>query len=250
MEIIAAIGGGSFVLTSLVTGCRLLWMSKRTRQLPEFILGLGLFLMGGLGYPLTMLGEFGTGLADGTRAALVMSNQLCGVVGLTLLGAFTWWVFRRDDKIAAALVSATGATFIALFVWRAMTHGFTPIALGGLQAPLLHTLLTIAVLGVSGAESLRYHMQLRKRMRLGLADPLITDRFRLWAVGMLVAMSLSGIASLCNYFDIAFNTTTIGILTTGVLGSVCAASIWCAFFPPRFYEGRVRARALSAQAAG
>ena len=94
MQIIAAIGGLSFIVASLVTGARLLLVARRTRQLPEFALGLGLFLMGGLGYPLTLLGELGTFLPDAARTASIASNQLSTVVGLTFFAFFTARVFR------------------------------------------------------------------------------------------------------------------------------------------------------------
>jgi tetrahydromethanopterin S-methyltransferase subunit F len=161
------------------------------------------------------------------------------------MGMFTCRVFRPDDGIARAIVVAIGVAYVSAFVYRAATYGFAPIALGGAKAPFVHTTLTLITLTWSGIESLRYHLQLRKRLKLGLADALVTDRFRLWATGMLVATLLSGIASVFAWFGIAFNTTTAGILTTGILGSICAGSIWFAFFPPKFYASWVRGRAVS-----
>ena len=67
---------------------------------------------------------------------------------------------------------------------------------------------------------------------------------------MLIATLLSAISSICSYLGTPFNTATIGILTVGVLGSVCAGSIWCAFFPPKRYVRWVRARAAAASQAG
>ena len=46
LEAVAAVGGGSFVLVSLAVGLRLLLVWWRTRELPEFALGFGLFAMG------------------------------------------------------------------------------------------------------------------------------------------------------------------------------------------------------------
>jgi len=249
LEIIAAVGGGAFVLTSFVTGLRLLWLSRTTRQLPEFVLGLGLFLMGGLGYPVMMVAELGSFLPDVARAGLVALNQLFGMVGLALVGTFTWRVFRPDDPRARTAMYVFAVGFVGAFAWRAAFGSFAPIALGGDQTPLAHTGLTLATLGWSGAESFRYYLQLRKRLRLGLADPLLTDRFRLWASSMFLAMLLSGISSVCNHLGIAFNTSTIGVLTVGVLGSLCSFSVWFAFFPPRFYASWVRGRAASGPAA-
>jgi hypothetical protein len=67
MELLAAIGGGSFVLVSLVIGVRVMWLARRTRGLPEFAMALGLLLMGGLGYPILILAQFGSFLPDGAR---------------------------------------------------------------------------------------------------------------------------------------------------------------------------------------
>ena len=47
MTILAALGGLSFLLVSIVGGARLLLLARRTRKLPEFVLGMGLFLLGG-----------------------------------------------------------------------------------------------------------------------------------------------------------------------------------------------------------
>jgi hypothetical protein len=242
VQIIAAIGGLSFILASLVTGARLLLVARRTRELPELTLGLGLFLMGGLGYPLTLLGEFGTFMPDGVRAGFIAGNQLSGVIGLPLLVYFTARVFRPESNTARATVWLFVLAFIGLYVYRATTIGFAPLALGGQKAPLPHSILTVACLGWSGIESLSYHLRLRKRVGLGLADPVLANRMLLWAVGMLCAMLLTGISTAFSTLGIAFNQTTAGILTIGIMGSTSAGSVWFAFFPPDAYLKWIRSR--------
>ncbi len=46
MQLLTAIGGGLFLVICVVGGLRLLLLAHRTRQLPERVLGLGLFLRG------------------------------------------------------------------------------------------------------------------------------------------------------------------------------------------------------------
>ena len=58
MQLLAALGGGAFVLVSLVLSTRLLLLASRTRQLPELLVGLVLLLLGGVGYPLSTAGRF------------------------------------------------------------------------------------------------------------------------------------------------------------------------------------------------
>jgi hypothetical protein len=243
MQLIAALGGLAFIVSSLVTGARLLGVARRTRELPEFVLGFGLFLMGGLGYPLTLLGEFGAFLPNDARAGLIAANQACTVVGITLFSFFTARVFRPHSTLARVYVVAAGAAFCLIFVHRAVTLGFAPLSQGGQSQPIPHVILTVLSLGWAGIESLLYYGLLRKRLRLGLADPVLVDRMRLWAVGMLCAMLLTGISGVLNALHIPFNETTAGVLTVGVMGSVSAGSIWLAFFPPAVYVRLVRARA-------
>ncbi len=243
MQIIAAIGGLSFIVASLVTGMRLLLVARRTRQLPELVLGFGLFLMGGLGYPMTLLAELGTFLSDDARAGFVVANTLSAVVGLTLMAFFNMRVFRPGSRIASFAVWVIAALFAVAFVARASSTGFAPIALGGAMQSTLHAALTVVCLGWAGTESLLYHQRLRRRMQLGLSDPLLVNRLWLWAQGMFSAMLLSGISSVCGALGIAFNQTTAGVLTVGVMGSLAAGSVWLAFFPPDAYMRFVRARA-------
>jgi hypothetical protein len=241
MQAIAALGGLSFIVASLVTGARLLLVAKRTRELPAAVLGFGLFLMGGLGYPMTLLAEFGTFLPDTARAGLVAANTLSGVVGLSLFAFFTARVFRGESTVARAAVWIVAALFCTSFGLRAMGQGFAPLALGGAPQPLLHVVVTVVTLGWAGIESLLVHGQLRKRMRLGLSDPLLVNRMWLWAQGMLCAMLLTGISSTFALLGIPFNQTIPGILTIGIMGSVAAGSIWFAFFPPDTYMRWIRA---------
>ena len=185
MQIIAALGGGAFVLASFVTGLRLLLIARKSRQLPELCLGLGLFLMGGVGYPLTMLAQFGTFLPDGGRIVLFVANQLCSVVGLSALGVFTYRVFRPDDAVARATVYVLALAFVGMSAYRNFTGGMAPTSMGGPSPMALYSILTCFTLGWAGTESWRYYRLLRKRLLLGLAEPVVTDRFRLWAVGIL-----------------------------------------------------------------
>ena len=74
MELLAAAGGGAFVLVSLVIGVRVVWLAHRTRGLAELSMGLGLLLMGGLGYPIPILADFGAFLTVARYARWVAAR--------------------------------------------------------------------------------------------------------------------------------------------------------------------------------
>jgi hypothetical protein len=62
-------------------------------------------------------------------------------------------------------------------------------------------------------------------------------------VGILCAMSLAGISAICSELGIPFNTATLGIMVTGIMGSVSAGCVWFAFFPPPAYLRWIGSRA-------
>ena len=65
MQLFLGIALLTFVLAASVVGLRLLALARRTRQLPELLVGVGFSLIGLLGYPLAMLSGFGRGSGNG-----------------------------------------------------------------------------------------------------------------------------------------------------------------------------------------
>jgi hypothetical protein len=94
------------------------------------------------------------------------------------------------------------------------------------------------------AESLAYHRRMRRRLRVGLVDPVTTNRFLLFAIwtGGVVAITLLGLlgAALAQLEgglpggQELFSDPAILALTRAVTLPV-AISIWLAFFPPSRY---------------
>ena len=54
MELIRWLGFGAFLVSSSVIGVRLLAVARRTRQMPELLIGIGVLGMGPLGYGLAV----------------------------------------------------------------------------------------------------------------------------------------------------------------------------------------------------
>ena len=250
MELVAAFGGGAFVLASLVLGARLVWMARRTRGLPEFVLGFGLFLMGGLGYPLMAIAQQATGLGVRTRVGLYVTQMLCTTIGMTGVTLFTRRVFRPGEAWAAWTTPACLVAMIGLMIAQGVGPGIAAALQGGDAIWFRSSYVSIAVMGWTGAESLRYHLMLRRRLALGLAEPVVVDRFRLWSISMFSAASISSLGLvLRELFDVSLNGTTAGNLLVGPLGLVIALALWLAFLPPAGYLRRVERLAAAQRAA-
>jgi hypothetical protein len=243
VELLAGLGGGAFVLACLVLGGRLLLMAVRTRELPELCIGAGLFLMGGVGYPLMMLARFHTGLDDSTRGAVAVAHLTCNLLGNVSVCVFNWRVFRPDSGGAKALTIAVGGSLAGLFIAQAISPGFLAFAQGA-GGPWAHaTYLSCFAYAWASTESTRYFLMMSRRKRLGLADPIVTDRFRLWAIGTLSAVVISAVGIVYRALELDFQGSAVGGITIGSLGLVTAICFWLAFLPPAIYRNRVTARA-------
>jgi hypothetical protein len=239
--VVAAIGGGAFVLGSLVVGGRLLWLARRTRELPEALIGLSLLLLGGLAYPLHSVWEALDAL-PGLQLALCVLHALLNLVGQCAQVFFAWLVFRRHDAWAAGICAAYTAALVLLFLWQAWTPGWGAFVREGagpwgyLMFPILFSL------GWMTFEPLAYHAKLEKRLALGLADPVTADRLRLWGLASLCALLTTFIGFALRQAGVSMTMEVTGLFV-GPLGVLSAGLMWLAFIPPRRYLDWVLARA-------
>jgi hypothetical protein len=94
-------------------------------------------------------------------------------------------------------------------------------------------------------ESGRYHFLLRRRLRIGLADPVVTDRFGLYAAATCLAVVTNVCGQLYWWLGVEMLTDALGSALLLVLGAGSTVLMWLAFLPPRAYLERVRARSLA-----
>ena len=241
MLVVAAIGGGAFVLGSLVVGGRLLWLARRSRELPEALIGLSLFLLGGVGYPLLSVWQ-GLDALPGLQVALCVLHALLNVVGQSAQVFFAWLVFRRQDAWAAGLCAAYTGALVLLFLWQTLTPGWASFVREG-AGPWRFLIFPILFsLGWMTYEPLAYYAKLRRRLALGLADRVTTDRLRLWGLASLCALLTTFISFALQKAGVAMTMEVTGLFV-GPLGVLSAGLMWLAFIPPQRYLDWVLAHA-------
>lgn len=228
IEIIAKGGMAANIVANAAIGIRLLWLAAHTRQLPELLFGGGC-LGFGVGSVVVVAGA---GLLGGDP---VLGRTLIYVgTGLTSAGAaFTavgaWRIFSPNSTpsavFAKSMCLALAATWIAVLVEDGIadpTHSaFYRIGLA----------MRIAALGWLGTKSLSYAVLLRRRVALGLAEPLMIARFSLWgvaAVGAALCLLLYG-ATVAVGLHVDALPALMALL--GALGLISAFALALAFFP-------------------
>jgi len=233
MESIARLGMVATCVIAIYVGARTLWIWRRTRMIQELCIGTNVLAIAAGGLVLTLLHAL-----SGEHAGVPpMSWYALGLFGLVVhvaaLYAGTWKIFRPQQRWPLFVVaSATGLAA----VWM----GWALVVAGTTDGVTARSLLLLSLRGVglawAGYECFRYSAMLRRRVAVGLGDPLIAHRIWLWgvsAVAGLTAISMD-IAS----WTVAgqpLAATPGGLHLTSSLGLISVGAIGLAFFPPALY---------------
>lgn len=246
-------------------GARLLWRARRGGRGPELWLS-GYFLLGAFFSSLvsitvySSLGGGGLELDDATASRLLALFTFTSSVACLCVYAFTWRTFRADAAWPPALVGLAALTFAGSWLHQLTTGGFVVQVVPGPAYWIERTAYCVGFAWLT-LESLRYFGRLRKRVRIGLADPLLTHRFWLWGIwaGATLALSLSDLCARIAYVwttgetevllvDEALSIIYVTVAITALVGSLAAACLWLTFFPTRRYVGWVTAHYAAAAA--
>lgn len=222
--------------SSLAIGLRLVWLAHRNREAPELLIGLGILGIGPAGFAGTV---FALLLGPGhpsAAACLLAAATLATSSGALAAYVFNWTVFRRRDRWAQGIVGGAGLLFVVLFVAQLASGGFAlPLRLNAWFH--LHSIAVAGCLLWGSGESLRYYPIMKRRLRLNLADPLVTNRFLLWGLGI----GSAGVGSLISIVVTLVTGSPMQefdwlTLSNSLFGFAAAVLMWIAFLPPAPYR--------------
>jgi hypothetical protein len=239
MELLGGIGGGAYCIVGAVIGLRLLLLSARTRKLPEFLIGLATLFLAGLGYPLSAVAREVPDLDASIRTVLGTTGAVLAAVGLAANTGFTWMLFRRGVPWASALLALVVLGAAGLFIAQSISGGWASGEFFWRWLPFW----VIVSFGWAFLECSRYHLLLRRRLRLGMAEPVVTNRFALYAAAMGLAVLTASLGWVYMWLRLEMVTHPVGGLLLFVLGTTSSSLMMLAFLPPHAYLAWVRARA-------
>jgi len=230
----------------LIAGARLLRLGQRTREAPERLLG-ATFLFMGVSSALYVLPVFST--FESLWTPLNFAGRVTYLPAAVMLALFTRFVFRPDKRwgawlvwgIAILLVAGVGGSALG-GDWEgfSISNGWFWLEWVGYTLPF----------GWAGSEAFAQYRQARRRLDLGLCEPLVCNRYLLWALfGALQACS--SLVLLPQYVEYE-TTSQFGATWDTLYGASIIASlgmIWLVFFPPTFYRNWINKHATVVDAA-
>lgn len=227
------VGFAAFFCVSLSVGARLLWLGIRRSEMPALLIGVGVLGIGPVGFGLQACAlalsksAAAEGLASAGAAALALG------VWAKLL--FNWTVYRPGSRIALAFTSLLAAAVAAQLLAQPLGGSFLEAA-QNITMAAARGALQVAALGWGAAEALLYWGRMRRRERLGLADPVLTNRFLLWGVSAGSAALGTAIGVVHSLVTGVASLESPPILASASAhGLVAAVGMWLAFIPPRAY---------------
>jgi len=235
-DLVYLAGNGIAWLAYLYVGVRLYRLSRRTGQLPEFLIA-ATFLLWTLSY-----------LIWDIPYAIVRTGALvpvvCSYASLIVLAlgnaAFAFFiraVFRPDARWATWLVAAIVVSLVAGVVgsaWIGDWEGINPLANPWYW---LEYFGSFAPAVWMGAEGFAQYFKARRRLKLGLCEPMACNRFLLWGIAGALWVILEVILT-AGDLALALTGRWSGLLDFGValFEAVPVVVIWFVFFPPEFYR--------------
>lgn len=241
-----------FVVTCSAVGLRLLWLATRGGGSPAWSCGLGFTLIALIGHPMSTISGLGLKPVGEVIHGLAAAGLLFTSAGLAAFFAFTLTAFRMRTPWAWALTA--GAILLLAVASFAQIDVLAAAAPEASSAEVTFawgwviSAVSAVCYGWLGAEGLLEWSKSRRRVALGLTDPVISNRFLMWGLFGVSTTCLSLFLVVLSMYSAAGSrslTGQVGLTAFGLVSSVAAA---LAFFPPEAYKRRIRARGAAAAA--
>jgi hypothetical protein len=220
----------------LFVGVRLYRLSRRTGHLPETLVAAS-FLLWMLSYAIWDIPYAFVDSEELVPAVYSYSSQIALVSGTVVFAFFIRAVFRPSARWAIWLVTAIvvgNLAGVAGMAYSGDWEGTNPLAnpwywleFFGAVAPTIWM----------GSEGFAQYFKTRRRLKLGLCEPMACNRFLLWGLAGSLWVILEVIVSASDLVY-AFTGYWSELLGMGIafFEVVPIAIVWFVFFPPAFYR--------------
>lgn len=252
--ILAGVVQLAYLAVAFGVGGLLLARGRRSGEWAQWLIGLHLLLSMGVGFLLTCFGtvvvEYRVALPTNALAVVFTLGYAATSAGLMITLHFTRQVFRPGSGLALAFAAASGAAIWIGWLGYVLSGG---VAHGRFEGTW-YWVMTIGMLACNlwvAFEPLRYFALLQRRVRVGMGEPAVADRMRLWGVGSVARSILVVAGPLATRYVNTLADSEAARLAAGaavlavasLLGLVTSGTYWLAFQPPRAYLRWVERRA-------
>ena len=240
---LVGVGFLAFFVASSVVGVRLLLLWRQTRELPELLIGLGVLGIGPVGFGFITLGELCVAGAPELAQILIGTGLAAMSLGSGAKYVFNWRVYHPRSGALRTLVCVACLLLVICLIWEYATTQFRTLVRPG-PSYFLRIGLQVGCLLWGSGEALRYWDRMRRRVRLQLSDPVVSNRFLLWGLGAGAAGVGSAVGGFMQWWtQLPPIELPWVMLSSSLHGLVAAVAMWLAFVPRARFTRRTWVRA-------
>jgi hypothetical protein len=220
-------------LLYLPAAALLLRLAAQTGKLPERLLGLTFTCMSG-SYLLYEAPYF-LGL-EAYELQFVVAGRIVYGAGCITIAFFTRAVFRPRERWAGVAVGVCVALMLFGFALGCATGDLEGASLGNPGFWIEWGAQMFPTLWLA-AEGFSHYRSAHRRLRIGLSDPHVCNRFLLWGLFGLAQLG-SGVAVLWMYavYTVDGHISIAADVMLGGVEIISIALVWLAFAAPAFYR--------------
>ena len=239
------VGFAAFFVASSSVGIRLIALWRRNGGIPELLIGVGVLGIGPVGFGSITVGQLLWVDHDTVGRVVFAVGMFAASVGALSKFVFNTYVYHPNSRFVWGIAATAAVALLLCFVWNGLANGYRNISEMD-SFYLVRTGLTVACLLWGSAEALRYWGMMRRRVRIGLGEPVVTNRFLLWGVGAGAA-GLGTLVGVIAQWWTSLPPIEIPwvMLNSSIHGMVAAVAMWLAFLPPARYQRYVLDRSRS-----
>ncbi len=244
-----AIASLCFIATLLVTtvvGVRLLAVARKTRQIPEFAMGL-CGVSYSFGCLVRMAAQRMSDPSPQATMALIALGTFFLAMGSVSTGLAVWRIFRPNTRWARNLFC--GLAGLTSVLWLSAMFSYDPSSPGATWALSREKSLIFLAMGMISIwavfECLHGYRTMKRRVQIGLCDPLAANQFLIWGLSLCVAVFTIIIELYFNQIlNITFLHSSAILLLVSILALTSNAGMLMAFFPPKAYRNWIAAHSM------
>ena len=235
MDWLPFLGAGTFLTLSLGLGVRLLVLACRTGGLPETCMGVAFVASGCLGAGCQLMAQ-APGLLSPQDAATAMgAGRILVHVGVLCQALVTWRVFRPGQEWARNLFTAVVASLAGVSFGYAWDAALGDAAYSGIWF-WCESATHLVAIGWGAVESLACWDAMRRRVALGLADPVVANRFLIWGIAIGAGALALLLGPVIHILGAGSPAALLLAAWAATLGLVSLLGYALTFFPPKPYR--------------
>lgn len=241
----------AYTIASAIVGVRLLLRASRSHGVPELLAGISYVAAPALGYPMVIVASM---LANRAIAIpIYVVGEILLVSGCCCFLFFTTKVFRPGAAWAVWMAAFGSAVLLwsGYAITRAYLSSTDPLEIAAHARLGLTAMVSVLALSYvwTALEGLRYYRMMRKRMALGLADPVVTNRFFLWTCSGLTSVAWISFTAVMLAAGANLATNPLNVSATCAGGLANTVFLLLIFMPPASYTRWITRSARAPQLA-